>query len=129
VVVERVPDGHVVKRVPPNDQFGHALDQRLGCERGLGPHGDGLTPADDTILGGDPDEAEVTQSIDIVGLWIGDRDGLECCDPVHCDRPSSRSRCVPGGQSTLSSGNRPQSQEVAPWRSRAWTLDTRVTTA
>ncbi len=101
-VVEAVPDGDVVEGVPTDDEVGHALDERLGRERRLRPHGDGFAPADDTIPGRDLDQAEVAQRIEIVRLGIGNRDGLDRCDPVHawlppplrgplsgCDRPPS----------------------------------------
>ena len=58
----------------------HALDDRLSGEIGLGELGDRLAPTDLSVVGGDLDQAEMPERVEVVGLGIADRDGLDLGD-------------------------------------------------
>jgi hypothetical protein len=93
-----VPDGDVVQGVLADDPLGHALDDGLHCEVGLGELGDRFTPTHDAVIGGDLDQAEVSQGVVVVGLGVADRDGLYGLDLAHEGRLLSLSGYTPKGE-------------------------------
>src|SRR5260221_9266341 len=83
LVSERVPDRDVVERILADHPLGHAFDDRFDREVRLGKLGDRLAPADNAIVGRDLDQAQVPQRIEVVGLRVADRDGLDGLDLAH----------------------------------------------
>ena len=75
-------DQLVVGRVAAEDQRREAVDQRRRRERRLGPHRDGLTPADLPIVTGDPHEEQVPDAVAVVRFRVGDRDRRDA-DDLH----------------------------------------------
>ena len=71
------PERLGVHRVLADQVRRHALDDRLGGEIGLGELRDRLAPADLAVVGGDLDEAEMAERVEVVRLRIADRDGLD----------------------------------------------------
>ena len=54
-----------------------ALYDRLGSEIGLGKLGDGFTPTDLAVIGGNLGEAKVAQRVEVVRFGITDRNRFD----------------------------------------------------
>ena len=62
------------------DDQGHGL-------AGLGPHGDAFAPADDAMIGFDPDQNGAANGVEIIGVGVLDRKRFDPGDPVHLIPP------------------------------------------
>ena len=94
-VLESAPDDFGLHRILADDELVEAIDQGGDGRVGLGELGDCLTPPDGAVVGGQLDQAQVTRGIEVVGLGIGDRDGLHRGDAHRAPCPAIGLQPIP----------------------------------